>query len=177
MEEATAGFEPAIGVLQTPALPLGYVAKAACTPHKPVWQVSASYQEQFVLSIFGGLAVVVKAEETRLQDETRYCERCGISFIYSSEEQRGDYAAGRSAPTHCAGCRVLLPPHGRERGMVKWYSPRKRYGFVVRQNQGELFLPASSLQGRIAPQPGDLVEFSVGENERGAIAVDVQVLL
>ena len=26
MQEATAGFEPAIGVLQTPALPLGYVA-------------------------------------------------------------------------------------------------------------------------------------------------------
>lgn len=26
VEEATAGFEPAIGVLQTPALPLGYVA-------------------------------------------------------------------------------------------------------------------------------------------------------
>jgi hypothetical protein len=24
--EATAGFEPAMGVLQTPALPLGYVA-------------------------------------------------------------------------------------------------------------------------------------------------------
>jgi hypothetical protein len=27
--EATAGFEPAIGVLQTPALPLGYVAQPA----------------------------------------------------------------------------------------------------------------------------------------------------
>jgi hypothetical protein len=27
--EATAGFEPAIGVLQTPALPLGYVAATA----------------------------------------------------------------------------------------------------------------------------------------------------
>jgi hypothetical protein len=26
LREATAGFEPAIGVLQTPALPLGYVA-------------------------------------------------------------------------------------------------------------------------------------------------------
>lgn len=26
MREATAGFEPAIGVLQTPALPLGHVA-------------------------------------------------------------------------------------------------------------------------------------------------------
>jgi hypothetical protein len=26
LEEATTGFEPVIGVLQTPALPLGYVA-------------------------------------------------------------------------------------------------------------------------------------------------------
>ena len=26
VQEATAGFEPAVGVLQTPALPLGYVA-------------------------------------------------------------------------------------------------------------------------------------------------------
>jgi hypothetical protein len=31
-EEATAGFEPAMGVLQTPALPLGYVADAAAQP-------------------------------------------------------------------------------------------------------------------------------------------------
>ena len=28
VEEATAGFEPAMGVLQTPALPLGDVASA-----------------------------------------------------------------------------------------------------------------------------------------------------
>ena len=30
-KEATAGFEPAIGVLQTPALPLGYVAMKSTT--------------------------------------------------------------------------------------------------------------------------------------------------
>jgi hypothetical protein len=28
-EEVTAGFEPAIGVLQTPALPLGYVTRTS----------------------------------------------------------------------------------------------------------------------------------------------------
>ena len=28
--EATTGFEPVMGVLQTPALPLGYVAVSAC---------------------------------------------------------------------------------------------------------------------------------------------------
>ena len=32
MPEATAGFEPAIGVLQTPALPLGYVAAGKIIP-------------------------------------------------------------------------------------------------------------------------------------------------
>jgi hypothetical protein len=33
-KEATAGFEPAIGVLQTPALPLGYVANMTLTLHE-----------------------------------------------------------------------------------------------------------------------------------------------
>ena len=32
-KEATAGFEPAIGVLQTPALPLGHVAVFVCVPN------------------------------------------------------------------------------------------------------------------------------------------------
>jgi len=116
-------------------------------------------------------------EEKRLQDDMRYCERCGISFVFSKEEQKAALAGEMPAPVLCAGCRALLPAAGRERGMVKWYSPRKRYGFVVRQNHGELFLPASSLSGKVAPQPGDLVEFALGENEQGPIAIEVVLLL
>ncbi len=33
--KATAGFEPAIGVLQTPALPLGYVARSRAILAQP----------------------------------------------------------------------------------------------------------------------------------------------
>lgn len=115
-------------------------------------------------------------DASRVQDEMRYCERCGISYLYSSEEQRLDRREERSAPTHCPGCRTLVPALGRERGMIKWYSHRKRYGFIVRQNQSDLFLPAGSLRGRALLEPGDLVEFSLGKNERGVIAEDVEVL-
>ena len=121
--------------------------------------------------------MVSRVNEKRLQDETRYCERCGISFVYSREEQKAALVAAIPAPQLCAGCRAVLPAAGRERGMVKWYSPRKRYGFVVRHNHDELFLPASSLRGKVAPQPGDLVEFALGENEQGKIAVEVTLLL
>lgn len=115
------------------------------------------------------------------QDETRYCENCGISFIYTSEEQRRDERerAGGALippPSHCPGCRALLPQAGRERGMVKWYSPRKRYGFVVRAGGSELFLPAASLAGRRLPQTGELVEFALGEHDGRPIAVDVTLL-
>lgn len=116
-----------------------------------------------------------------IQDETRYCENCGISFIYTSEEQRRDERARASGelippPIHCAGCRAILPAAGRERGMVKWYSPRKRYGFLVRASGSELFLPAASLSDRRLPQPGELVEFSLGERDGRPIAAEVTVL-
>lgn len=115
------------------------------------------------------------------QDETRYCENCGISFVYTTEEQRRDEGrrtAGEAVatPTHCPGCRALLPDVGRERGMVKWYSPRKRYGFLVRASGGELFLPAASLSRRRLPQTGELVEFAVGERDGRPIAADVRLL-
>lgn len=115
------------------------------------------------------------------QDETRYCENCGISFIYTTEEKRRDdrnRASGEviPPPAYCAGCRMILPATGRERGMVKWYSPRKRYGFLVRAGGGELFLPAASLSGKRQPQPGELVEFTLGERDGRPIAADVVVL-
>ena len=36
MMEATTGFEPVMGVLQTPALPLGYVAEVPARPRKKI---------------------------------------------------------------------------------------------------------------------------------------------
>jgi CspA family cold shock protein len=112
----------------------------------------------------------------KLQDTILYCGRCGISFFWSIEEQTHLAGESQTPPLLCPGCRALLPPVGSERGLVKWYSPRKRYGFITRQNQPDIFLPAASLRMQRPPRTGDLVEFTLSQNEQGAIADDVRLL-
>jgi cold shock protein len=108
------------------------------------------------------------------QDETRYCERCGISFLWSIEEQHQNNQADGAA-RYCAGCRQLLPPVGRTRGIVKWYNRQKGYGFITRHQQPDLYVHRTAVQeGRLAPDL--LVEFTVGANEQGPAAQDVVVL-
>jgi cold shock CspA family protein len=121
------------------------------------------------------------------QDQIYYCERCGISFLWSAEEKKAPNSDGqsgadtsrpatRSAPSHCPGCRLLLPAPGRERGLVKWYNRRKRFGFLVRRDHPEIFAHGSDLKGAVALHPGDLVEFSVTESERGLAAKEITIL-
>jgi cold shock CspA family protein len=131
------------------------------------------------------------------QDQIGYCERCGISFLWSVEEQKaptgdaqnGDGQSGdgqngadtarratRIQPSHCPGCRLLLPAPGRERGLVKWYNRRKRFGFLVRREHPEIFAHGSDIEGAGALRPGDLVEFNVTESERGLAAKEITIL-
>jgi CspA family cold shock protein len=112
-------------------------------------------------------------------DQIRYCERCGISFLWSAEEQKAARAEGQAMPappSHCPGCRLLLPVAGRERGLVKWYNHRKRYGFLVRRDHPEIFAHGSDLQEASSLRPGDLVEFSVEMGERGLAAKEITIL-
>jgi len=117
-----------------------------------------------------------------LVDQIRYCERCGISFLWTTEEQREaeqKKATGEShdaPPSHCPGCGLLLPTSGRERGLVKWYNHRKRYGFLVRRDYPEIFAHGSDLQDATTLRPGDLVEFSVAHGERGPAAKEIVVI-
>jgi CspA family cold shock protein len=112
---------------------------------------------------------------TQLQDEILYCARCGISFLWSQEEQR--WAAGEPAPKYCPGCRQLLPGAGRARGQVKWYDPRKQYGFIVRTGEPDLYVHRSALKGSRALRPDDLVEFGVEQTARGPAAAEVVVIV
>lgn len=118
---------------------------------------------------------------TSIQDEMLYCERCGISFLWTGEEQRTIQAnSGEEVdwkPTRCPGCRRILPPLGYERGEVKWYNPRKRYGFIVRANQPDIFVHHSGIKEAGRLHTGDLVEFSVAETDEKLAAHEVTVIL
>jgi CspA family cold shock protein len=119
-------------------------------------------------------------------DQIRYCDRCAISFLWSVEEQKvaqqrartEDRVAGAvpPLPTHCPACRLLLAAPGRERGLVKWYNHRKRYGFLVRRDQPEIFAHGSDIEGANSLRPGDLVEFEVANSERGLAAKAITIL-
>ena len=115
-----------------------------------------------------------------VEDEIRFCERCGISFVWTIEEQKQARQASpgnaQIAPVLCPGCRLLLPSAGRERGQVKWYNARKRYGFIVRNGQPDIFVSAAAIGGRRILHPGDLVEFSTGENANGPAAEAVTLV-
>ena len=111
--------------------------------------------------------------KTDRHDETLYCARCGISFLWTIEEQK---QPATIEPLHCPGCRKLMPATSRERGLVKWFDRCKHYGFIVRTGHPELYVHRSAVQSRRLPRPGDLVEFSVESSDRGPSAVAVTLV-
>lgn len=116
-----------------------------------------------------------------LDDKTLYCARCGITYLWSKEEQ--SHAAKQSdneqliTPIHCSGCRTLLPKIDRHRGIVKWFNGRKRFGFIMPYEGKEIFMHGSEVRKKSRIKPGDLVEFSLKASKRGPVATDVQLLI
>jgi cold shock protein len=111
-------------------------------------------------------------------DETLFCERCGISFLWPVEEQKspGEQRVALPAPTLCPGCRHLLPLAGRERGLVKFFNGRKQFGFLTRRNDAEIFVHGSAVSANQRLTMGDLVEFTIIQTDRGPAAGEVVVL-
>ncbi|PDP85494.1 cold-shock protein [Glycomyces fuscus] len=62
-------------------------------------------------------------------------------------------------------------------GKVKWYDGDKGFGFLTRDDGGEVFVHSSSLPpGTTSLRPGQKVEFGVAEGRKGAQALQVRLL-
>lgn len=136
--------------------------------------------------------------QQQTQDQILYCENCGISFLWAREEHQLEQHGSQETPatssadaaddalhatpqanrtpTFCPGCRVILPPSGFERGLVKWFNRRRRYGFIIRKRADEIFVHGSDIVGRQSVRPGDLVEFRVEEGQRGLMAKELRIV-
>lgn len=62
-------------------------------------------------------------------------------------------------------------------GKVKWYDADKGFGFLTRDDGGEVFVHSSALpKGVEALRPGQRVEFGVAESRRGQQALSVRLI-
>lgn len=63
------------------------------------------------------------------------------------------------------------------RGTVKWYDNVKSFGFILTEDQKDVFVHRSGLKD---PHRGleadETVEFEIGEGKKGPTAVDVEVV-
>lgn len=64
------------------------------------------------------------------------------------------------------------------RGVVKMFKSERGYGFIERDQQSDLFFHVKSIVSPTLPQPGELVEFDIGRDERSGKdhAVGVRVV-
>ena len=68
---------------------------------------------------------------------------------------------------------VLLVPTGK----VKWYDAEKGFGFLARDDGGEVFVHSSALPaGTTTLGKGQRVEFGIVEGRKGAQALQVRLL-
>jgi len=114
------------------------------------------------------------SEDIVKQDQFLYCASCSTQFLWTPVEQQQD----DQAPDNCPACRHLLPAANRRRGLVKFYSLRKHWGFVTQPDGVEVFFHRSALApGEDLPlSEGELVEYAVEQSPRGAQAVDLRRL-
>ncbi|MEJ5197581.1 MAG: cold shock domain-containing protein [Anaerolineae bacterium] len=72
----------------------------------------------------------------------------------------------------------MAPPPGRRRGLVKWFSRSKGYGFITAVTGEEVFVHKSGLSADTPTlRAGQLVEFAVAHTPRGVQAAQVVALM
>ena len=62
------------------------------------------------------------------------------------------------------------------KGKIKWYNARKGFGFIVGEDEKDVFVHRSSIPAGTFLNEGDQVEYEIEDSERGPQAVKIKKL-
>jgi len=60
------------------------------------------------------------------------------------------------------------------KGTIKWYNPRKGYGFILGEDGKDIFLHRTSVPAELQLKEGDKVEYELEDTERGPKAINIK---
>ena len=129
------------------------------------------------------------------RDTWATCENCGKQFVFTVEQQRRlDKMGLEVEPGLCPECqdtRQTRQPQqpqqpqqteplesGEQRGIVRWYEPKKRYGFITMASGDDIFFHRNAIaEGKEQDfTEGAQVTFSVTESDKGPEATEVKLI-
>lgn len=108
------------------------------------------------------------------------CQQCGSGFVLTATYQ--DLLARRQVnvvvPVLCPTCFLTRGPQPKQRGRVKWFNAKKRYGFIVADTGEEVFFHQEQLleEAPPCPQDGQTVRFHLHYPIKGPEALNVEVV-
>ena len=81
-------------------------------------------------------------------------------------------------PVVCMTCFLKAGPLPKQQGEVKWFNPRKRYGFIVTQEGRDVFVHQQQiLEGHgNEPHEGQAVRFHLHHSVKGPEALNVELI-
>ena len=116
------------------------------------------------------------------RDTWATCEKCGKQYVFTVEEQRRlDKMGLEVEPSLCPECRegqtMESLEDGEQAGVVKWYEPRKRYGFITMRTGDDIFFHKNAIaEGKENDfKEGVQVTFAVTESDKGPEASEVKL--
>ena len=63
------------------------------------------------------------------------------------------------------------------KGTVKWYDADKGFGFILSEENKDFFVHRSGIKDKVFfLEAGQSVEFEIKENDKGPVAVNVEVI-
>jgi CspA family cold shock protein len=107
------------------------------------------------------------------------CQRCGRGFVLTATHRNWLSRRGSEVvqPVLCPSCYLKAGPLPKRRGTVKWFSPRKHYGFIETRDGDEVFFHQRQILrgGEETRLKGQLVRFHVRNAPKGPEALNVEL--